>query len=221
MNNQEWNRVANISGIISLISIPLFLWRLMSGSIGFLTITFFSLVIVGVAAYLAIKLILVIRKSTPEPYSVSHLVSGTREFVYFFISMFALLLFGIGFAFFSSSAAGRTGGSLLMLYFVIEAGFKVYDVQRLTTHRTAHITLSNDYKLRSFSRAEQIGLGMMGLGFILMFFIPACSIIIFIGGLIFLIRPLAKHMVGQIIDQLLLLLNCVMIAVSILLVIFK
>lgn len=221
MNETEWNRAANISGIASLISIVLFLWRLMTGTIDLLTVIFFALVITGAVAYILIRMIIMIRKTTPQSFTISDQVSETREFVAFFITEMVMLGMAITILIFGSNPAGKVTSSLLFVYTLVATGIKIYDIQRLTTSKTAHIQLVHEYNFTRFSMAERVGFGLIAFGFILMFFVPVLSVVSYIGGLTFLVRPFNKHVDGKFIDVFLVALNGMMIIFSLLLMLFK
>ncbi|WP_231097342.1 hypothetical protein [Pediococcus acidilactici] len=57
MSEKGWRITANIAGILSLLAVFLFMFRMLVGKIDFWTILFFSLIVVGAVAYALIHMI--------------------------------------------------------------------------------------------------------------------------------------------------------------------
>jgi hypothetical protein len=221
MNEKGWNRTANIAGVLSLVSICLFLFKLLTGSINFWTILFFSLIIAGAIAFVLIHMLLSVRRLTPIEESVVNQVSDTREFVGYFFSVLAMLAAAIGFEFFSGKASGKAAGAFLFVYTVVAIIVKVYDIYRLTDAKQNHVKLVNNFDYRRLSRAEQIGLGLTLIGLIGMFLVPKLVVLCYLGLMVFLIRLVSNRVEGRIIDLFLMRVNLTMIVISAILVLFK
>ncbi|KRN93647.1 hypothetical protein IV81_GL000388 [Pediococcus stilesii] len=221
MSEKGWNIAANGAGVLSLVAVFLFVFRLVTGRIDFWTILFFSLIVTGAVAYALIHMILKIRKLTPHEESVVNQVSDTKEFVGLFFSILVMMTTAVGLEFFSGSSVGKTAGTLLFIYTIVAIVVKVYDIQRITSAKRKGIKLVQQHDFRHLSRAEQLGLGMVVLGLILMMFWPNLSFLSYIGLMIFLIRPLVHRVEGRLIDLLLMWINLIMVGISAILTILK
>ncbi|MCC3236750.1 hypothetical protein LLE95_03570, partial [Pediococcus acidilactici] len=136
MSEKGWRITANIAGILSLLAVFLFMFRMLVGKIDFWTILFFSLIVVGAVAYALIHMILKIRWLTPSKESVTEQVSETREFVGLFMSILVVFACAIGFSFFSKTAAGETAGMILFGATLITIVAKIYAKVLLTKAKT-------------------------------------------------------------------------------------
>ncbi|MBF7115148.1 hypothetical protein [Pediococcus pentosaceus] len=221
MNEKGWNRTANIAGILSLVSIGLFLFKLLTGSINFWTILFFSLIVAGAVSYALIHMLLNVRKLTPAEESVVNQVSDTKEFVGFFFSTLIMLASGIGFEFFSGKPSGKVAGTFLFVYTVTAALVKVYDIYRLTIAKQKHVRLVNTFAYRRLSQAEKIGLVIFLIGLLGMLLVPPMILLCYLGLMVFLIRLVSNRVEGRIIDLFLMRVNIAMIIISAILVFFK
>jgi hypothetical protein len=221
MNEKGWNATANLAGILSLVSIVLFLFRLFIGKLDFWTILLFSLIVTGAVAYALIHMILKVRTLTPAEESVANQVSDTKEFVGFFFSLLVMLTMAVGTTFFSETDIGKTVGSFLFAYTAVSLVIKIYDIQRLTSARKAQIQLETKHNFGRTSRAEQLGLLLAVIGLIGSYWIPSCSVLVFIGLNIFLVRPIVNRVEGRIIDLFLMWVNFVMVGISAALILFK
>lgn len=221
MNEKGWNIAANGAGVLSLVAVFLFIFRLVTGSIDFWTILFFSLIVTGAVAYALIHMILKIRKLTPHEESVANQVSETKEFVGLFFSILVMLTTAIGLEFFSGTPGGKTAGTLLFVYTVMAVIIKVYDIQRITRAKKRNIILVDRHEFKHLSRAEQLGLGLIVIGLVLMFIWPSLSILSYFGLLIFLVRPIVHRVEGRLIDLFLMWINLIMVGISALLALFK
>lgn len=221
MSEKGWRITAGFAGILSLVAVFLFMFRMLVGKIDFWTILFFSLIVVGAVAYALIHMILKIRRLTPRKESVTGQVSETKEFVGLFMSILVVFACAIGFGFFSKEAAGEAAGTVLFGATLITIIAKIYDIWRLTNAKQRRQKMVAHDPIWPLSQAEKIGCGLFLIGALGMWLWAPLIAISYVGLLIFLIKPIRHRVEGRWIDVLLMGINLVMVILSTLLVVFK